>query len=117
VRPGEAYRWFMEMFVDSADWVMAPNLYGMALFSEGGAFTTKPYICGSNYLRKMSDYPKGEWCEVVDGLYWAFVRDHRGFFEKNARSKMMVRTLDRLSDDRRERIFGLAEAFIERVTT
>jgi deoxyribodipyrimidine photolyase-related protein len=117
VRPSDAYRWFMEMFVDSADWVMAPNVYGMALFSEGGAFTTKPYICGSSYLRKMSDYPKGPWCEVVDGLYWAFVRDHRTFFEKNPRTKMMVRTLDRLADDRRQHIFGLAEAFIERVTT
>ena len=116
VAPDEAYRWFMEMFVDSADWVMAPNVYGMALFSEGGAFTTKPYICGSNYLRKMSDYPKGEWCDVVDGLYWSFVRDHRDFFEKNPRSKMMTRTLDRLDADRKARIFALADEFIERVT-
>ncbi len=116
IAPGEAYRWFMEMFVDSADWVMAPNVYGMALFSEGGAFTTKPYICGSNYLRKMSDYPKGEWCDIVDGLYWSFVRDHRDFFEKNPRSKMMTRTLDRLDPDRKARIFSLGENFIDRVT-
>jgi deoxyribodipyrimidine photolyase-related protein len=116
VEPRQAYDWFMEMFVDSADWVMAPNVYGMALHSEGGAFTTKPYICGSNYLRKMSDYPKGDWCDVVDGLYWAFVRDHRDFFEANPRSKMMTRTLDRLADDRKEHIFALADSFIERVT-
>ena len=116
VDPRHGYQWFMEMFVDSADWVMAPNVYGMALFSEGGAFTTKPYICGSNYLRKMSDYGKGEWCDVLDGLYWSFVRDHRGFFEKNPRSRMMTRTLDRLAPDRKVRIFGLAEQFIGRVT-
>ncbi len=116
IAPDDAYRWFMEMFVDSADWVMAPNVYGMALFSEGGAFTTKPYICGSNYLRKMSDYPKGEWCDVVDGVYWSFVSDHRGFFEKNPRSKMMTRTLDRLDADRKDRIFARAQEFIERVT-
>jgi deoxyribodipyrimidine photolyase-related protein len=116
VAPSDAYRWFMEMFVDSADWVMAPNVYGMALFSEGGAFTTKPYICGSNYLRKMSDYPKGEWCDIVDGLYWSFVRDHRAFFEKNPRSKMITRTLDRLDPDRKARIFPLAEDFIDRMT-
>ncbi len=117
IEPSAAYRWFMEMYVDSADWVMAPNVYGMALFSEGGAFTTKPYICGSNYLRKMSDYPKGAWCEVVDGLYWSFVDEHRAFFEKNPRSKMMVRTLERIDASRRERIFGLAKKFIARVTT
>ena len=25
--PKEIYRWFMEMFVDSYDWVMVPNAY------------------------------------------------------------------------------------------
>ncbi len=116
VEPRAAYRWFMEMYVDSADWVMAPNVYGMALHSEGGAFTTKPYICGSNYLRKMSDYPKGPWCEVVDGLYWSFIRDHRDFFEKNPRSKMMLGTLERMEPSRRDGIFRAAEKFVARVT-
>lgn len=116
VEPREAYRWFMEMFVDSADWVMAPNVYGMALFSEGGAFTTKPYICGSSYLRRMSDYGKGPWCDVVDGLYWSFIRDHREVFARNPRSKMMLRTLDRLEPARRDRIFALADACIYRIT-
>ncbi len=116
VEPREAYRWFMEMFVDSADWVMAPNVYGMALFSEGGAFTTKPYICGSSYLRRMSDYGKGPWCDVVDGLYWSFIRDHREVFAANPRSRMMLGTLDRLDSARRDRIFGLAEACIDRIT-
>lgn len=116
VHPRAAYRWFMEMYVDSADWVMAPNVYGMALFSEGGAFATKPYICGSNYLLKMSDYGKGPWCDVVDGLYWSFVDAHRTFFESNPRTKMMLRTLDRIDADRRQRIFQLADRFIDRVT-
>ena len=116
VDPQAAYRWFMEMYVDAADWVMAPNLYGMALFSEGGAFTTKPYICGSNYLRKMSDYTKGSWCDTVDGLYWSFVDTHRAFFAKNPRSKMLLASLERMDGARKHRIFSRAEAFIERVT-
>ena len=117
IDPAEAYAWFMEMYADSADWVMAPNVYGMALFSEGGEFTTKPYICGSNYLRKMSNYGKGPWCDVVDGLYWHFIDDHRDFFSQNPRSKMILGTLDRMSDERRKRIYAAAAEFIERVTT
>jgi deoxyribodipyrimidine photolyase-related protein len=77
IAPRTAHRWFMEMYADSSDWVMGPNVYGMALFSDGGIFATKPYICGSNYLLKMSDYRRGEWCDVVDGLYWRFVDHHR----------------------------------------
>lgn len=49
IHPQEVHRWFMEMFIDSADWVMGPNVYGMGQFSDGGLFATKPYISGSNY--------------------------------------------------------------------
>jgi deoxyribodipyrimidine photolyase-related protein len=116
VRPETAHRWFMEMFVDSAEWVMGPNVYGMGLFSDGGVFATKPYLCGSNYLLKMSDYRRGPWCDAVDGLYWRFIDKHRSFFLSNPRLSLMVGALDRMADDRRERIFGEAEAVLARVT-
>ena len=54
--PDEVHRWFMELFIDAYDWVMVPNVYGMTQFADGGLMTTKPYISGSNYLMKMSDY-------------------------------------------------------------
>ena len=127
VEPAEAHRWFMEMFVDSSDWVMGPNVYGMCLMSDGGIFATKPYIGGSNYIVKMSDYKKDRtkpgdlnggwnWCDAWDGLYWRFVEKHRSYFEGNYRMAKMVGTLDRMGDDRRQRIADAAEAFIDRVT-
>jgi len=113
IRPGEAYRWFMEMYVDSSDWVMGPNVYGMGIFSDGGLFATKPYICGSNYLLKMSDFPRGEWCEVVDGLFWRFIHEHHAYFAGNPRLSMMARSLDRMESERRIRLFAKADAFRE----
>ena len=113
IRPQSAHRWFMEMFVDSSEWVMGPNVYGMGLFSDGGIFATKPYICGSNYLLKMSDYKKGDWCETVDGLYWRFIDKHRDFFAGNPRLALMPRALDRLDEERRKRIFAAAQEFID----
>ena len=65
----------METFIDSSDWVMTPNVFGMGMFSDGGIFATKPYLCGSNYLLKMSNYAKGDWTETMDGLYWNFLYD------------------------------------------
>ena len=115
IHPDEGYRWFMELFVDSADWVMVPNVYGMAFFADG-SFTTKPYVAGSNYLRKMSDYPKGPWCDTVDGLYWRFVDRHRDLFAKNPRLSMMLGALERMDEKRRRAIFSAAERFIERTT-
>lgn len=100
VDPKEAHKWFMEMFIDSSDWVMGPNVYGMALFSDGGIFATKPYICGSNYLRKMGGYPKGDWCDGVDGLYWQFIKKHEEFFLKNPRLSMMARSCQKITKER-----------------
>jgi deoxyribodipyrimidine photolyase-related protein len=117
IRPSAAHNWFMEMFVDSSEWVMGPNVYGMGLFSDGGIFATKPYICGSNYLLKMSDYGKGPWCDVVDGLYWRFIDKHRAFFSANSRLALMPKALDRLGTDRKSRIFNAADAFLREHTS
>ena len=68
INPNHVYRWFMELHIDAYDWVMVPNVYGMSQFSDGGLMSTKPYISGSNYILKMSDYKKGGWCEIWDAL-------------------------------------------------
>ena len=112
IDPKEVYRWFMEMFVDSSEWVMAPNVYGMGLFSDGGIFATKPYICGSSYFLKMMDFKKGDWCDVMDGLYWNFISKNRKFFVSNPRLSMMVRILDKMNEERKNKIFKAAEQFI-----
>ena len=97
--PDRVYRWFMELFVDAYDWVMVPNVYGMSQFADGGIFTTKPYLSGSNYVRKMSDYRKGPWCEVWDGLFWSFIHRHGDFFRSQYRLAMMARNLDRMATE------------------
>jgi deoxyribodipyrimidine photolyase-related protein len=116
VQPRDAYCWFMELFVDSADWVMTPNVFGMALFSDGGIFATKPYVCGSNYWLKMSGESRGPWCEDLDSLYWNFVHDQREFLIKNPRTSMMVRAFDKLDLVRRDHLLSRATEVIARLT-
>jgi deoxyribodipyrimidine photolyase-related protein len=116
IDPSEVHKWFMEMYVDSSDWVMGPNVYGMAQFSDGGIFATKPYISGSNYILKMSHYQKGDWCKVWDGLYWMFIRDNKDFFKKNYRMSMMVKMLEKMDPLKQRKLFELANDFIS-VTT
>lgn len=112
LHPREVHKWFMELFVDSADWVMGPNVYGMGQFSDGGIFATKPYISGSNYILKMSDYKKGEWCDVWDGLFWRFIGNHSAFFAKNPRMNMMVKLLEKMGPAKKKKLLAAAEEFI-----
>ncbi len=116
IKPKEVYNWFMEMNMDSSDWVMMPNVYGMGLFSDGGIFSSKPYICGSSYIMKMMNFKKGEWNDVMDGLYWRFINKNRNFFLKNPRLSMMVRIFDKMKIERKNYILNEAEKFINKNT-
>ena len=117
IAPQRVYEYFMTHHIDAYDWVMRPNIEGMGMSSSDDAFATKPYICGSNYILKMSDHQKGEWCHVVDGLYWRFVKNHRAELAANARTALTVKSLDRLTAERRTLIFSHAENFLDRCTT
>ncbi len=112
IRPNEVYNWFMEMFVDSSDWVMSPNVYGMGLFSDGGIFSTKPYICGSSYFMKMMNFKRGNWNDIMDGLYWRFINKNRKFFQSNPRLNMMVNIYDKMNTERKNHIIKKANQFI-----
>lgn len=118
--PEEVYRWFMALFIDAYDWVMVPNVFGMTQFADGGLMTTKPYISGSNYILKMSDWKDGVipatsrgWTETWDALFWRFMHVHRNFFLTNPRLGMLIRTFDQLAPEKRERHLKISEGFLQ----
>ena len=113
--PDEVYKWFMELFIDSYDWVMVPNVYGMSQFADGGLMATKPYISGSSYLMKMSDYKKGDWQLIWDGLFWRFLHTHREFFLKNPRLSMLLKTFDKMPEEKRSEHLRRATDYIKTI--
>ena len=58
IDPHEMNEWMWANFVDAAEWVMLPNVLGMALFADGGLMSTKPYASGGAYINRMSDFCK-----------------------------------------------------------
>lgn len=115
INPNHVYKWFMELFIDAYDWVMVPNIYGMSQFSDGGLMSTKPYISGSNYIIKMSNYKKGDWQPIWDGLFWRFMDNHRDFFLSNPRLGMLVKTFDKMSNEKKETHHKIAENFLTQI--
>lgn len=81
INPWEGLRWFIEFSCDSYEWVMYQNVLDMAFCISGGrtggGTMQKPYISSSNYILKMSNYQKGEWCNVWDTLYHNFIKKHK----------------------------------------
>ena len=115
IHPREVYRWFMELFIDAYDWVMVPNTYGMSQHAAGPLITTKPYVSGSNYLRKMSHYPRGPWEAEWDGLFWTFLRDYRPEIEGYRRMSMLTRHLDRMGPDKLAAHEAAADRYLARI--
>ena len=110
--PDEVYRWFMELFIDAYDWVMVPNVYGMSQFADGGLMSTKPYISGSSYILKMSNYKKGDWCVIWDSLFWNFIKNQREFFSKNPRMRMLVNSYDKMDENKKSNLNKTAKKFL-----
>lgn len=111
--PNSVYTFFMSLFIDAYDWVMVGNVYGMSQYADGGLMTTKPYISGSNYILKMSHYPKGEWCNIWDALYWRFIYTHQDKFKENPRMKFSLNTLQKMQKEKLETHLETAQNYLD----
>lgn len=123
VRPQEALRWYLEMYVDAHDWVMAANVLGMVLHADGGFMATKPYAAGSGYISRMSNYCAG--CRYkpavktgadacpLNYLYWDFYARHEERFARNPRVGMALKTLSAKSPAERRAIAESARVFLD----
>ena len=116
--PDDIYRWFMELFIDSYDWVMVPNVYAMSQNADGGLITTKPYFSGSSYLKKMGyDDVSGDWGEIWDGLYWRWINKHHETLAKNPRWAMMCAMARKMDQQKMQAHITNAERFIKVLVT
>lgn len=104
ISPREIYDWYMISFIDAYDWVMVANVYGMSQYAlEDMSMTQRPYLCGSSYLIKMSDYKKGKWCEYWDALFYQFVDKHRAKLNKY-RTYLFVKMYDAKSAGQKKQL-------------
>jgi deoxyribodipyrimidine photolyase-related protein len=97
VKPEEIYKWFSTMYIDAYDVFMIPNVYGMLLYgyvSNNKHMMTKPYLCASNYIIKMSNYKKDDWNEIINALYYEFINLYKAKFKKIYSLAMMVKNYE-----------------------
>lgn len=110
IKPNDVYIWFMEMYIDSYDWVMVPNVYGMSQYAYTH-MTTKPYIASSNYIVNMSDYKKGSWTVIWDALFWSFMKKHEKELNKIPRMKFMMNALKKKTVSQMHEYEKIADAW------
>ena len=109
IQPQAFTGWFHRMFIDAYDWVMQTNVIGMGLFADGGLLASKPYAASGAYIQRMSNYcrscsfdPKrrsGEGSCPFTSMYWDFLARHRQLLGRNPRMALMMKQLEKISDE------------------
>ncbi len=114
INPQEMCDWYLAVYVDAVEWVELPNVAGMALFANGGRFTSKPYVASGAYVKRMSNYCSG--CKYepetrvgagacpMTTLYWNFLDKHEATFGSNPRTALMVKNLQRMTPELRGQV-------------
>jgi deoxyribodipyrimidine photolyase-related protein len=127
VEPREVCEWYLGAYVDAVEWVELPNTAGMALFANGGRFTSKPYVASGAYINRMSNYCNG--CRYdpalrhgagacpVTVLYWNFLDKQEKVLAANPRAALMIKNLGRLSAGERLSVRRDAQRVLEQADT
>ena len=114
ISPQQVCDWYLAVYVDAVEWVELPNTAGMALFANGGRFTSKPYVASGAYIKRMSNYcgdciyePEtrtGANACPMTTLYWNFLDQHEETFGSNPRTALMVKNLQRMTPEQRQQV-------------
>lgn len=125
INPKHLADWYLAVYVDAVEWVELPNVIGMALYADGGRFTSKPYVASGAFVNRMSNYCVGcaydptlktgaRACPLTV-LYWRFLDKHERSFAAQPRTALMVRNLGRLSDEARASIRREGDRLLARI--
>jgi deoxyribodipyrimidine photolyase-related protein len=108
IEPRQLSDWFRVAYTDAYDWVVEPNVLAMATYGTGALMTTKPYVAGSAYIDRMSDYCKGcvfdpkRSCPLT-AMYWDFLGRNSKNLQGNQRIAMPLRAQARRSAQQKRR--------------
>ena len=127
IDPAAVADWYLAVYVDAVEWVELPNVAGMAMFANGGRFTSKPYAASGAYVKRMSNYCKGcryrpeqrvglEACPLTQ-FYWNFVDRHHAVLASEPRTALMAKNLERLPEAERAQIRNEAQARLSQLDT
>ena len=129
VDPKQVADWYLAVYVDAVEWAELPNVAGMALYADGGRFTSKPYVASGAYIQRMSNHcsrckyaptPKDVAKSGKPGcpftlLYWNFLDRHEAELAANPRTALMAKSVGRLAPAERARVRAEAQALLAAV--
>ena len=108
VDPHALNHWFWVAYLDAYEWVVTPNVVGMATYADGGRLGSKPYVSSGKYIQRMGPSlcagcaydpasTTGPRACPLNHLYWDFLERQRERLARNARMQVPLAALRRLA--------------------
>eukprot|EP01047_Picozoa_sp_COSAG01_P002061 COSAG01_NODE_52_length_31456_cov_125.226648_19_plen_517_part_00 len=126
IHPQAVQNWYLSVYADAYEWVELPNVIGMILFADAGAFASKPYAASASYINRMSDYCKncaynpkdkiGEGACPYNYLYWHFLSRHQDKLASNPRMTMIYNVLKKIHKDDLSKMLNLGDTFLSKLS-
>jgi deoxyribodipyrimidine photolyase-related protein len=127
IDPKQVAAWYLAVYVDAVEWAELPNVAGMALYANGGRFTSKPYVASGAYIQRMSNHctgchyaptakdaaAKGQPTCPFTVLYWNFLDKHEAALAANPRTALMAKNMARLDATQRSELRRAAAALLD----
>ena len=123
IAPKQVADWYLAVYVDAVEWVELPNVAGMALYADGGRFTSKPYVASGAYINRQSNYcgscayrpavRTGPQACPVTTLYWNFLLKHERRLAASPRTMLMANNAARLDAGERQAIRARAAEMLD----
>jgi deoxyribodipyrimidine photolyase-related protein len=114
VDPQAVNDWYWLAYTDAYEWVVTPNVLGMALYADGGLLATKPYAASANYINKMSNCcagciynhrkTVGDNACPFNALYWDFLARNYSTLKHNPRMNLVMAQYDKRDPDQMKAI-------------
>jgi deoxyribodipyrimidine photolyase-related protein len=122
IKPKDIYKWFMICFIDSYEWVMVANVFGMSQYSTNSIkMMTRPYFSSSNYIKNMSDFKLNSynkindyyWNEIWDALYYNFINNNYNILKNIYATARNVSHWDKKTKLEQNKLLKIAKDFLK----
>jgi len=104
------YRMFMEWVIDSYNWVMFGNVYGMILNEI--KIMKKNYIASSNYIFKMSDFKNEEWSNIFDAIYYNYIFINYSKLTSDYGLRYQIAYIKKMSSENKNKLIITAKKYL-----
>lgn len=125
IDPQQVNDWYWLAYADAWEWVVTPNVIGMALYADGGVLGTKPYAASANYIHKMSDCcarcaydhkkTTGDDACPFNSLYWDFIDRNYDELDGNRRMALILKNWAKRDADKKDAIRRQAKKIRKRL--